>query len=1143
MKNKALRLALKILAGGLLGLALLIAGLLAYLSFADLARHHALIESLAARGTGRPVSLEGPLNIDMGREIQISVGRAQLANATWSPEPYMLDMHDAHIVIETRSLFRPPLIFKSISLASASIVLDRNQTDGVNWNLNSDATQSPASAASAEPFSLPFIIEDLDAGNLELLLRGPNLTHDLVLLANRIRVHENEDQRLKLSASGRVANRTWSLEGDLGTLASLVSGQDLNSRLALELGASRLALASQVASLREQKGISVTLDLTGADLENLTTSLGLPGIAKGPFDFKGDFLLDRGSLKAQLKAAAGELSATMEVDALDIDRENPSVNARITGRGPNLGALAQLLGLQGLEEGPFSASGEFHSRGKRLEFEQIHLDAPSTRIALDGVLTQPPNYLGTRVTLSTRLPDISGLARGLGLSHSLSGPAQLEAQLEAAPEGLVLRRAELDFSNAHLSASGKLGNLDDLAGTELALEVSTPGVDQLGASLGQPDWPALPLQAQAKIRLTARELQVDPGSILTGKAKVDFSGTLDRAPGALRAKLALTISAPSIKPFGPALGIPNLPDQPLQANSNLTIDGKSLLLDPWQADLGLAHGQGSAGFDWNSDGQVSFSSMIKARGRSLKTLAEALELDHAPDQPWQASGRVTFHTGNVRVTALEFELGSARLSGQGEYMTAAKATRVAMHALGPDVRVLHPVLQKHATRAVPFQVQLELDSDKTGIRLPLVTASLGGLVLDASGSLGNADNLAGSDFRVRLRAQDLADTLSAWTTAPAPAGSFGLEGQLKSEANQLNLHAESSLGQDKFLLDGSLANLGSREAPMREFKLKARAEEFDLDRLRALWPAHEEAEVAKKRTRIIPDMQFPQTWPSDLEGIVNLEVEHLQSWGRELRTVRLAATLDKQGLSVNTAQAEFDQGTLTGTFHAVPVSAGIQADMDVSFRNMRFQALASSMPLAVRPPMDVDMKLTGQGTGLRELAAELGGSFSLRLGAGKIGNQKTLYTSDFVSEALNVLNPFRKDESVTLVECGLVVLKVQQGMMTPEIAMAQTNRLLLGAEGQVNLSSEAIEVLFTIMGREGLGISASSIVNPYVKIGGTLAKPTLVFAPTRAALNYGAAVATGGLSLLAKGIWDRLASSGKVCEKEVARRGYTLPGT
>ena len=119
----------------------------------------------------------------------------------------------------------------------------------------------------------------------------------------------------------------------------------------------------------------------------------------------------------------------------------------------------------------------------------------------------------------------------------------------------------------------------------------------------------------------------------------------------------------------------------------------------------------------------------------------------------------------------------------------------------------------------------------------------------------------------------------------------------------------------------------------------------------------------------------------------------------------------------------------------------------------------------------------------------------------------------------------------------------EQGMITTDIAMDQTNRLLITALATANLKNEKIEVLFTIMNREGIGISATSIVNPYVKITGTLARPTLSFAPTRAAITYGAAVASGGLSVLAKGVWDRLASSGQQCEKELAKRNMRLPGT
>jgi hypothetical protein len=67
--------------------------------------------------------------------------------------------------------------------------------------------------------------------------------------------------------------------------------------------------------------------------------------------------------------------------------------------------------------------------------------------------------------------------------------------------------------------------------------------------------------------------------------------------------------------------------------------------------------------------------------------------------------------------------------------------------------------------------------------------------------------------------------------------------------------------------------------------------------------------------------------------------------------------------------------------------------------------------------------------------------------------------------------------------------------------------------------------------RKGIGISASMITNPYIKLGGTLADPSIELKPIEAVTSTGVAVATLGLSLVAKGMFDRITAERKVCTK------------
>lgn len=86
----------------------------------------------------------------------------------------------------------------------------------------------------------------------------------------------------------------------------------------------------------------------------------------------------------------------------------------------------------------------------------------------------------------------------------------------------------------------------------------------------------------------------------------------------------------------------------------------------------------------------------------------------------------------------------------------------------------------------------------------------------------------------------------------------------------------------------------------------------------------------------------------------------------------------------------------------------------------------------------------------------------------------------------------------------------------------------------MNLGTEKFRVDIRTVPQKGLGFSVSDLVNPYVKLGGTLAKPALTLDPEGVLIEGGAAVATGGVSLLAKHFEERFIDAKDACGKAVA---------
>jgi predicted ribosome quality control (RQC) complex YloA/Tae2 family protein len=85
--------------------------------------------------------------------------------------------------------------------------------------------------------------------------------------------------------------------------------------------------------------------------------------------------------------------------------------------------------------------------------------------------------------------------------------------------------------------------------------------------------------------------------------------------------------------------------------------------------------------------------------------------------------------------------------------------------------------------------------------------------------------------------------------------------------------------------------------------------------------------------------------------------------------------------------------------------------------------------------------------------------------------------------------------------------------------------------GEINLRTEEIDFGMNPKPRKGLGISLGSLAN-LAHLGGTLAQPKVELDPKDVAVKYGkysAAVATGGLTVLADIFFSRVQANMDVC--------------
>ncbi|CAA6605239.1 conserved hypothetical protein [Rhodospirillaceae bacterium LM-1] len=190
-------------------------------------------------------------------------------------------------------------------------------------------------------------------------------------------------------------------------------------------------------------------------------------------------------------------------------------------------------------------------------------------------------------------------------------------------------------------------------------------------------------------------------------------------------------------------------------------------------------------------------------------------------------------------------------------------------------------------------------------------------------------------------------------------------------------------------------------------------------------------------------------------------------------------------------------------------------------------------------PTDINIDLRGNGGSVRSLMAGLNGDIQIVMGQGRVNNTLINWGGgDILTQVFNAANPMAKKEDHTPISCGVVRFKVSDGMANaPKGIAVETDKLDIVGDGTANLKTEGLDFGIKPTVKEGLGIGVGNLAS-MVRLSGTFASPSVgvdAAEAAKTALKTGAAVATGGLSVLGGALLDKTgvtsaASSGPPCQ-------------
>ena len=414
------------------------------------------------------------------------------------------------------------------------------------------------------------------------------------------------------------------------------------------------------------------------------------------------------------------------------------------------------------------------------------------------------------------------------------------------------------------------------------------------------------------------------------------------------------------------------------------------------------------------------------------------------------------------------------------------------------------------------------------------TADAGGIEVNRidirNGILTYREAMPRREYRARIERLAL-DSSRAFET-------LGFEGKGRLNDFPLELAGRALLRKDSLALEDLSAEVGKSRATgalrlalageRRPFRLRLDAPLIDLQDLYALRKSVAgDAGVAKTGNdgRVFSDDPLPLAALKALDGDAEVRIQKLRlADGNQLDDIRVRSRFAQGKIDSDELKLRLQARELIVKVHADASSGSVLAvNATLAGEKVPLAALTGLLGISPAPEgslTDVAVRFSGRGRSVRTLMASANGDLRVVVGPGRYKNRALDLGAD-VTQLANALNPARSQDPYTEVKCAVLRFPVRNGIAKINNGIAlETNKVRLIGGGTINLRNEAIELGFRPEAASGLGVGIGNLAR-YAKVEGTLANPRIgidMAGAAGTAAAAGAAIATGGLTLLAGGL-------------------------
>jgi hypothetical protein len=1101
---------------------------LSWLWTADLGAFKPQVERFVTEKTGREFAIDGELHVDLSRHTTIVAEDLRFGNAAWAESEDMVTVSRLELRFDLWSFFDGPVLIELIDLDDTNILLLNPGDKAPNWELPIET--APDEDDAAEEPGQDVLFAQIDIDRLQVHLESVERDRPLHLVIERLDQVHRDDDYLDLELRGALDGRRVEIDGEIGTWGALLAGKEFKADIDAVLDTFKLSARGRIDDVVDLRRPEFEFTATGPDVDDLTRMLGLGEEGDGDIKLAGALKpIADGPLSLSIKGNLGltEIDAGGEVADL---QSLQNLRLKANASGPDLGRILRLAGIHQVRKAPFMLKFDAEMEDGRFDVREATMVFADATI--EGVARFPrfPSIDDAVISLQIEGPDIERFRYVTGMPGAASGPFSLGFTIDVREDGVEILELVTKTSLGELQANGSIGDPDTLLGTEFSVRVRAESLAELAGAYGIEDMPDQAAEISGAAKYAADGIRTTgPVSVLVDGNSAQVDGLIALQPGIrgtdVRVKASGGDLAQLVTLFAEPTGVPALP---YDVNGRLRVTGDGFRLTDITGSLGTTSVSG--------EGLLVPAAMIAgshfdvvARGPELEELIESTGDLTVHPGPFELDGKIGFRTDAIELSnvRLDRDTGDARLDLTVGIDREQNYLDFDLAANGRDVRGVLRGIKGFEAFEQPFSVKTRGTLRGPHWAIDKLDATIGEASMVAAGDLEFADAKARTEFDFALNVPSLA--------------AIGTVDSRRFTDQAFSVTANVAGGDGLLAVEKLDIRIGDSDVVGKVLVRKGDIPEIDIDvysdRLyfRPLLEEAEQefdAEPEFEDGRLIPDIAMPVEALRELNGSLDVDIADLRRGALQLRDIELDARLRDGRLDVSMARFKARSGELLGRAAYDASTDIVSASLELVARNFAFGMTEANVDLAMTGDMDIGLRTAGND--LRTMAGDLDGVVFINTRGGRIEKNEFVAAiyGNLLEEILTTINPFRQTEPYTDFECAIVAAEFNDGIVTgAPNSFVSTNKIRLVTKSTVDLKTEKIRVGIRTTPRQILSISAGELINPYVQVIGTLAKPQLAVDEAGVLITGGAAVATGGLSLLARGLWDRLSKSGDPCKQ------------